>query len=196
MSHYFETPEGPDRRQSIQITLAGRKVEVETSRGVFSGDHLDHATALLLNSCTPAPASRTFLDLGCGWGPIALDLASRCPDGQIIAVDVNERALALTRDNAARLGLERVQTLLPDDVDPGLCFDEIWSNPPIRIGKPAVHELLLRWLPRLAPAGVAHLVIGKNLGADSYQSWLAEQGFPTIRRTSAKGFRVLDVHRP
>ncbi|MGL4831572.1 MAG: class I SAM-dependent methyltransferase [Propionibacteriaceae bacterium] len=196
MSHYFETPEGPDRRQSIQITVAGRTVEVETSRGVFSGDHLDHATALLLTSCEPEPTSRTFLDLGCGWGPIALSLASRCPDSQIIAVDVNERALALTRDNADRLGLRQVETLLPDMVDPELCFDEIWSNPPIRIGKPAVHELLLRWLPRLTPTGVARLVIGKNLGADSYQSWLNDQGFSTTRRTSAKGFRVLDVRHP
>jgi 16S rRNA (guanine1207-N2)-methyltransferase len=73
-------------------------------------------------------------------------------------------------------------------------FTEIWSNPPIRIGKQALHDLLLTWLPRLAPGGRAVLVVGRNLGADSLHRWLEEQGHPTTRIGSAKGFRVLEVH--
>ena len=79
---------------------------------------------------------------------------------------------------------------MPDDVR----FAAIWSNPPIRVGKEALHELLLRWLPRLADGGEAQLVVGKNLGADSLQRWLADALPVTVERTaSAKGFRVLRV---
>ena len=74
-------------------------------------------------------------------------------------------------------------------------FDEIWSNPPIRIGKEALHELLLTWLPRLAPGGRMVMVVGKNLGGDSLQRWLTEQGWPTERLASSKGFRVLETRR-
>jgi 16S rRNA G1207 methylase RsmC len=111
-------------------------------------------------------------------------------------VDVNERALQLTRENAAALGVsDRVVAARPDEVPDEVTFDEIWSNPPIRIGKQALHDLLLRWLTRLAPEGRASLVVGRNLGADSLQRWLGEQGFPTARLASAKGFRVLQVRR-
>jgi 16S rRNA G1207 methylase RsmC len=72
----------------------------------------------------------------------------------------------------------------------------MWSNPPIRIGKPALHELLLTWLPRLVPGGVMRMVVGRNLGADSLQTWLTGQGYPCDRLASAKGFRVLAAHRP
>ena len=74
-------------------------------------------------------------------------------------------------------------------------YDEIWSNPPIRVGKQVLHDLLLTWLPRLAPGGRAVMVVGKNLGADSLQRWLGEQGWPTTRLASAKGFRILETRR-
>ena len=80
----------------------------------------------------------------------------------------------------------------PDAVPDGETFDEIWSNPPIRIGKQPLHDLLLRWFPRLRPGGRAVMVVGKNLGADSLQAWLTDQGWPTTRLASAKGFRVLE----
>ena len=113
------------------------------------------------------------------------------------AVDVNERALLLARENAAALGVgERLHAATPEQVPPGQRFDEIWSNPPIRIGKEALHALLLTWLPRLTPGGRAVMVVGKNLGADSLHRWLGEQGYPTSRLASAKGFRVLETRRP
>jgi 16S rRNA G1207 methylase RsmC len=111
-------------------------------------------------------------------------------------VDVNRRALLLATENAVVAGVEdRVRAVEPDDVPEDATFDEIWSNPPIRIGKEALHALLLRWLPRLRPGGRAVLVVGKNLGADSLQRWLGLQGWPTARVASAKGFRVLEVRR-
>ncbi len=192
--HYFEDqPDVPDRRRDVSATVWGRQLAFETSAGVFSHDGLDHATALLLAESAP-PSSGRLLDLGCGWGPIACSVAAASPDVEVWAIDVNERALALTTANAARLDAT-VRTSMPDDVPTDLSFDAIWSNPPIRIGKPALHDLLLRWLPRLTPDGTARLVVGKNLGADSLQRWLSDQGWAVERVTSSRGFRILQIHR-
>lgn len=195
--HYFTaSPASPAQLRTIDVRLAGREVRITTAPGVFSGDHLDHATRLLLDVVPPPPATGDLLDLGCGWGPVALTLAHAAPEARVWAVDVNERALDLTRRNAAADGAANVTAVVPDDVPEDVRFAAIWSNPPIRIGKPAVHEMLRRWLPRLAPDGVAHLVVSKNLGADSLARWIEEDlGLPTERITSVGGFRVLRVTR-
>ena len=158
---------------------------------------LDKGTAVLLAEAPEPPSEGTFLDLGCGWGPIALTLGLRSPAATVYAVDVNERALDLCRRNAAALGLGRVRAVTAGAVPADATFDLIWSNPPIRVGKAALHDLLRTWLPRLAPDGTAHLVVQKNLGSDSLQRWVAgELGLDCARRTSVKGFRVLEVrHR-
>ncbi|MBK5216275.1 MAG: methyltransferase [Propionibacteriales bacterium] len=173
-----------------------RDYEFTTASGVFAREGLDKATGILLAASTTPVGKQTILDLGCGWGPIACAIAVEDPDATVYAVDTNERALDLVRVNAERAGVaERVIASLPDGVPQDIDFDSIWSNPPIRVGKQSLHELLLRWLPRLAPDGSARLVVGKNLGSDSLQSWLIEQGWPTKRETSVKGFRVLRVER-
>ena len=197
--HYFtDSPAATDaERRPLDVTLAGREVTVETAGGTFSPTGLDKATAILLDTVPQPPSAADLLDIGCGWGPIALTLALRAPEATVWAVDVTERALDLTRRNAAALGLTNVRTARPDEVPAHLPFAAIWSNPPIRIGKPAVHELLRTWLPRLAPGADAHLVIGKNLGADGYQRWIStDLGLPTERVASSKGFRVLRTSRP
>ena len=197
--HYFtDSPAATDaERRPLEVTLAGREVTVETAGGTFSPTGLDKATAILLDTVPQPPSAADLLDIGCGWGPIALTLALRAPEATVWAVDVTERALDLTRRNAAALGLTNVRTARPDEVPANLPFAAIWSNPPIRIGKPAVHELLRTWLPRLAPGADAHLVIGKNLGADGYQRWIStELSLPTERVASSKGFRVLRTSRP
>lgn len=197
MSHYFETPTGAEERRQITATIWERDHEFTTANGVFSGSRLDPATAILFRELEPPTDASRLLDLGCGYGPIAVALAVECPGAVVDAVDVNERALALCRDNAARAGVaERVKALLPEQANPDERYDQIWSNPPIRIGKQALHELLLIWLPRLAPGGRANLVVGKNLGADSLQRWIVEQGWWCERVASHKGFRVLEVTWP
>lgn len=195
--HYFSAaPAHPEQVGWVPVTLAGRDVEVAMAPGVFSRGHLDLGTRVLLRGVPdPAPAG-TLLDLGCGWGPLALTMAMLSPGAQVWAVDVNDRALDLVRRTAQRLDLTGVRVARPEDVPPDLCFDTIWSNPPIRIGKAALHELLLTWLPRLTPDGQAHLVVQRHLGADSLLTWLARQPGLTARRAaSAKGFRVLQVGR-
>jgi 16S rRNA (guanine1207-N2)-methyltransferase len=193
--HYFSTtPSGPEHRRTFRARLWGDEVELTTAAGVFSADGVDLGTSVLLRE-SPIPAgSPRLLDLGCGYGPIALALALHCPGAVVDAVDVNDRALALCAGNAEALGVAaRVRTLRPEDVPADSSYDEIWSNPPIRIGKDALHDLLLAWLPRLAPGGTARLVVAKNLGADSLQKWLTTSGFHCERVASAKGFRVLTV---
>ncbi|MBC7289839.1 MAG: methyltransferase [Actinotalea sp.] len=196
--HYFTAaPASDGERRRLPVVLAGREVEVETAGGVFSPDHVDLGTRVLLRSVPPPPATGDLVDLGCGWGPVALTMALLSPGARVWAVDVNQRALDLVRRNARSLGLDNVTAVTPADVPAGLRPVAIWSNPPIRVGKAALHDLLRTWLTRLAPDGEAHLVVQRHLGADSLQAWLqAELGCRAERLASAKGFRVLQVGRP
>ncbi|OIH83150.1 16S rRNA methyltransferase [Arthrobacter sp. UCD-GKA] len=198
--HYFSAqPSTPEKRRTISVELGGATRKLQSSGGVFSPDRIDKGTAVLLRGVPAPSAEGNLLDIGCGWGPIALSMALASPEATIHAVDVNERSLALTRDNAAALGLKNVVVALPDDVDPARTYNTIWSNPPIRIGKEALHELLLLWLPRLSPGGEAWLVVQKNLGADSLQKWLGTvlpEGWSIDRVSTDKAFRILKVVRP
>jgi 16S rRNA G1207 methylase RsmC len=193
--HYFSAdPSVPFRRQPVRADVWGHTLQLTSGSGVFAQGRLDVGTAVLFRETAPPTSGRSYLDLGCGYGVIAAALAVARPEAEVWAVDVNERALLLARENAASLGVaDRLRAATPEEVPPGRRFDEIWSNPPIRIGKESLHALLLSWLPRLAPGGRAVMVVGKNLGADSLQRWLGDQGFPTTRLASAKGFRVLET---
>lgn len=191
MSHYFTNDAGPMVTREVDATIFGIDHTFTTANGVFSGSRLDLGTSVLLRTVEP-PITGHVLDLGCGFGPIAVGLAAASPEVTIDAVDVNERALLLTERNAEDAGVaDRVTARLPNDVAADVSYDEIWSNPPIRVGKEALHELLLQWLPRLKRNGVAWLVVGRHLGADSLATWLTDQGWPTAKQASAKGFRIL-----
>lgn len=193
-SQYFDDdPTVPSDPVTIDVTLPDTAFTLRTDRGVFSRGQLDAGTSLLLRSA-PRPASTgDLLDLGCGAGPIALTLARRAPDATVWAVDVNSRARELCALNAEQNGVADIRVVAPGEVPDDVRFSTIWSNPPIRIGKQALHELLLRWLGRLTPDGTAVLVVQKHLGADSLQRWLGEQGFATGRIASKSGFRLLTV---
>ena len=195
--HYFTAaPASADQLREITVALAGRSLTLTTAGGVFSPDRLDKGTAILLAAVPDPPPTGALLDLGCGWGPVALTMALRSPDADVYAVDVNARALDLVRRNAATIGAARVVASAPDDVPPGLRFATIWSNPPIRVGKAVLHDLLRTWLPRLDADGTAYLVVQKNLGADSLQRWIeAELGMPCERSATSGGFRVLAVRQ-
>ncbi len=191
MQYFEEQPVVPSAEREVVVRGLGGPVRLTTDRGVFSHGALDAGTALLLKQAPLPPAQGTFLDLGCGTGAIALMLARRAPAARVIAVDVNERARELCARNAAANGIDNVEVLAPDAVDAAIRFDLIWSNPPIRIGKPALHDLLRRWFGLLTPDGQAVLVVQKHLGSDSLQRWLTEQGWPTERIAAAKGYRLL-----
>jgi 16S rRNA G1207 methylase RsmC len=197
--HYFsETPGSDYKPKEISVVINGHEVLVTTAGGVFSPDHIDQGTNVLLTHLDEAPAGGNILDIGCGWGPIALSLASASPKATIWAVDVNQRSLELTAANAKRLGLSNIKCVTPEEVPADLEFSGIWSNPPIRVGKDVLHEILLTWLPRLQEQAEAYLVVQKNLGADSLHRWLEAEmpeNFSTVRVDTAKSFRVLRVKR-
>jgi 16S rRNA (guanine1207-N2)-methyltransferase len=196
MDHYFEaSPTTASDTKAVTIDLVDPPLRLLTDRGVFSHGRIDAGTEFLLRQAPPPPTSGVFLDLGCGAGAIALTMARRSPAARVIAVDVNERAVALCARNAASNGLARVDAVTPDDVDASARFDLIWSNPPIRIGKAPLHALLEQWLGRLAPDASAVLVVHKHLGSDSLQRWLADHGWPTSRIASSRGYRLLRVAR-
>lgn len=196
--HYFSAaPSSVSRPEVVRLTLPDLTLDLTTDRGVFSPDRIDPGTKLLLSELAdrdPGDAGRrrVLVDLGSGYGPIALTLASRHPDDRVLAVEVNERARTLCRANADRLGLD-VEVCSPDSVPAGLTIDHLVSNPPIRIGKPALRELLAEWLDRLDEHGRAHLVVRRQLGADSLAVWLTERGHPVQRVRSRQGYRILEV---
>nr|WP_300340273.1 methyltransferase [Actinomyces sp.] len=197
--HYFTaSPSSPDQEQTHRFTIRGRQYAVATASGVFSGSRLDKGTQVLLDHVPHPPQTGTFLDLGCGWGPITLALADAAPQARVLAVDVNERSLELTARNTAAAGLTSVRTVQADALlaelrETGQRLDLIWSNPPVRIGKEALHELLGTWLGLLAEDGEAWLVVSRNLGADSLARWMRDQGYTVSKEASSKGFRILCV---
>jgi 16S rRNA (guanine1207-N2)-methyltransferase len=194
--HYFSSsPQAPSQPTSLRLDLPDVTFSLDADRGVFSAQRIDPGTKVLLLEAPPPPPAGDLLDLGCGYGPIALTLAARAPDATVWAVDVNERALALTQANAAAAGLDNVRAVAPDAVPQDVRFATIWSNPPIRIGKAALHDLLTHWLGRLAADGHALLVVQKHLGADSLHRWLEQQGWRVARRVSRMAYRVLEVRR-
>src|SRR6266581_2083603 len=193
-SHYFEArPAVPSRPRTVRLRLGELDLELQADRGVFGSKAIDLGTMVLLREAPPPPPRGDVLDLGSGYGPIAIFLARRSPEARVWAVDVNERAIELTRANAASAQAPNVSAMPPEQVPEELRFDAIYSNPPVRVGKAPLHALLLRWLPRLKAGGAAYLVVQRNLGSDSLAKWLGEQGFDVTRLRSKKGYRVLEV---
>ncbi len=203
--HYFtSSPAAPAQRRQLSVRLAGAQRSLRTAAGVFSADRLDAGTAVLLDAVPAPPARGDLVDLGCGWGPLTLELGLASPGATVWAVDVNARALELTAANAASLGLSGVRAVTPEQVPDDLVVDALWSNPPVRVGKAVLHEMLRTWLPRLRPDGsaAAHLVVHRHLGSDSLARWIAAQRFEALgaaveaaveRVSSVDGYRVLRV---
>ena len=195
MSHYFDSNQASaSDRRTVEVMLHDVAFSYETDRGVFSHGELDSGTAVLLQEAPPPPSHGVLVDLGCGAGPIALTLGLRSPEAHIVAVDTNDRARQLTAANARRVNVG-ITTMHPDEVPDALRVDLIWSNPPIRIGKTALHDMLQVWLDRLTEHGEAYLVVQRHLGADSLHDWLTQHGWKVTRVSSRKGFRLLHVQR-
>ena len=197
--HYFSaSPESELKIRTINVPIAGRTVALSTANGIFSPERVDAGTQVLLSSVPAPPPGGNLLDLGCGWGPIALTLASESSNATVWAVDVNERALDLVRRNATVMGLTNVNAVLPQDVPSDLSFTTIWSNPPIRVGKNELHSMLQKWMPRLEQGSDAWLVVQKNLGSDSLHRWMEDvfaSELAVTRVATNKGYRVLRARR-
>ena len=193
-SHYFSaSPSGKQRPGTVGLRVGDLNVELATDRGVFSPGELDFGTRYLLAEAPRPPQDGALLDLGCGYGPIAVALGRWSPQAPLWAIDVNSRALELCRANLDRHGRPDAAVGTADEIPDDVRFSAIYSNPPIRIGKAALHELLATWLSRLTIDGRAYLVVNKNLGSDSLARWLNQRGWPTTRLSSRRGYRILEI---
>ncbi len=179
----------------VPLKLPSGRIQLETDAGVFARDRVDPGTAALLGEAPAPPDRGALLDLGCGYGPIAISLALRSPHAIVWAVDVNERALALVARNAERLGLTNVRAAAAADVPPDVRFAALYSNPPVKVGKAFMRQLVIDWMDRLEPGGRAYLVVKRSMGSDSFASWLGEQAYGVRRLASKRGYRILEVAR-
>jgi 16S rRNA (guanine1207-N2)-methyltransferase len=194
--YYFSgTPSGPSRPSSVRLVLPDFTTELDTDSGIFSSSRIDPGTKILLMEVRDLPPGN-LVDLGCGYGPIATTLLRRFPGQAVWAVDVNSRARTVCAQNlkANAQADSEFHVISPEEVPPDLLVAALVSNPPIRIGKQALHALLELWLGRLVyPTGVAWLVVHKHLGADSLTRWLESQGYLVTKVRSRQGYRILKV---
>jgi 16S rRNA (guanine1207-N2)-methyltransferase len=194
--YFAARPDAPSRPSEVRLDLPDRTLRFRTDRGVFSAGRIDPGTKILLSELSAPEDWPTgpAVDVGCGYGPIAVTLAARDPAREVWAVDVNERARELCRANAEAAGVA-VRVAAADAVPDDLRVALIVSNPPVRIGKAALHDLLLTWLGRLTDDGEAWLVVQKHLGADSLSAWLVERGWSVERVRSRQAYRILRLTR-
>lgn len=194
--HYFSAnPSTNQKLKPVEFSVAGQAIRLQAAAGTFSSGKLDKGTAVLLSLADQFPKQGKILDLGCGWGPVGIAIAKLSPATKVWGVDVNSRSVELANQNSKELGLTNFQAVLSEQLPNEIKFDEIWSNPPIRIGKSALHELLTTYMNKLNPTGRAVLVVQKQLGAESLMKWLAEQfsGQEVRRLANEKGYWVIEV---
>ncbi len=191
--HYFSpSPRSDSSTRTIRARLAGRDLDVVTAGGVFSPEHLDQGTRVLLDE-VPAPPARGTCSTSAPGGARSRS-ASRCSRrmprcGPSTSTNVRSTSCDATAPGSAS---HNVNAVLPADVPGDVRFATIWSNPPIRVGKQELHAMLEHWLPRLDDDATAWLVVAKHLGAESLQRWIADAlGLDVERAANSKGFRVL-----
>jgi 16S rRNA G1207 methylase RsmC len=197
--HYFSSdPASPKKTVRISIRVAGAEFELEAASGTFSSSKIDAGTAVLLKQDRHFPKDGNVLDLGCGWGPIGLSIARVAPRTRVIGIDINQRSIEQSNQNAKALKLANFEAMHSRSLPENMTFSAIWSNPPIRVGKKVLHELMQTYIPRLEPGGKAMLVVQKNLGADSFQSWLSKtfEDCEVMRIATDKGYRVIELTSP
>jgi len=195
--HYF-TAQPAARSQPTQFTISVREVELTltSDRGVFSHGRLDDGTLRLLKKME-LPETGDFLDLGCGYGVIGLVAAKLRPDAQVTMVDINERATKLAADNARANGISNVEVLTGDapQVLGERQFDVVLCNPPVRVGKSKLYELIADAAERLRPGGVLWMVIHTRQGAKTHLREMAPM-FSECETVSRKwGYRVFKCEK-
>ena len=171
--HYFTAaPQSAHRPAEVRFAYRGHALRFATDSGVFSRTELDRGSEELL-AALPETLSGRVLDMGCGYGALGVAVGAAWPDCRVLMTDVNERAVALARQNAADNGV-RAEALASDGYAAlaGRTFDWILTNPPIRAGKRVIYRMFADAALALAPGGRMLLVIRKQQGAESAAGYL------------------------
>jgi len=174
MEHYYsENPKSKSRIFHINYNIKDLELNFIADTGVFSKTRVDYGTDILIKSLPPLHGK--ILDLGCGYGPIGISLAKLNPSCQITMVDINNRAVELSRQNIQQNNVENAIVLQSDGFEKvdGL-FNAIVSNPPIRAGKKVIYPLFEHSIDYLDKDGALYLVIQKKQGAKSTLEKLTE----------------------
>lgn len=176
--YYSQTPTSESRPVSASFSYRGHNLTLMTDAGVFSRGELDSGTRILLEAL-PEKLSGRILDLGCGWGPVGICVGLENPEAQIVFSDVNERALALTKDNAAKYKIDG--TFIQSDGFTSIKgdFDCVITNPPIRTGKQVIYQMFADAQAHLVENGELYIVIRKQQGAESAKKYL-QTLFPDV----------------
>lgn len=180
-------------RTAVKLSLPDIDLELQSEAGLFSHRSIDTGTYVLLRYGPAPPESGDLLDLGCGYGAIALVLGTRSAGARVWGIDVDARAVDIAQENVVRTGLTNVVICMPRAVPSDVRFSAIYSNPPTRIGKTAFRSLLSHWLGKLSPTGSAYLVIKKEAGADAVAQWLSDNGYRADRLAAKQGYRLVHV---
>lgn len=191
-NHYYsKQPEVASSKQQHEWGLRGFKLKLTTDAGVFSKTGVDYGSQVLINAMDFAP-NASVLDVGCGYGPIGITAAKLAPEGHVTMIDINERAVELSKANAKRNGVDNVTVLQSDlyEAVQHMRFDCIISNPPIRAGKSTVHRIFEEGHALLNAGGSMWIVIQKKQGAPSAKAKLEELFDRVEEVTKDKGYRI------
>lgn len=178
MAHYFdEKPQVEFKSNLVLARFNGIEFQFETGSGVFSQKQIDFGTRLLIETVVEKegrPAGR-MLDLGCGYGPVGIAMKRISPPLDVVMCDINERALALAKNNAKRNHAQFVDMIISDGLSEiSGQFDLILTNPPIRAGKNTVYKFFEESCASLSIGGRFYCVIQKKQGAPSALKKLQE----------------------
>lgn len=195
MSHYYtQNPTTEHDVKLIEATLRGRLMRFYTDSGVFSKAEVDYGSRVLIETMVVPPGA-SVLDMGCGWGPIGISAALLNPTGQILMVDVNQRALDLAARNAKLNGAANTSVLQSNAFTnlTDRTFDVVLTNPPIRAGKDIVFSIYEGAANHLNPGGSLWVVIQKKQGAPSTQKKLNELFSSVHIRERDKGYYIFEA---
>ncbi len=169
MSHYFINDKNlAENRKEISFRFLARSFTFISDDGVFSKDELDGGTRILLETILENTLQTKVLDMGCGYGPVGVLLKIFQPHIEVTMLDVNERAVNLSKLNVQRHNMDH--RVLCSDVYSAVeneMFDEIITNPPIRAGKVVIYKIFREAYMHLNEGGRLWVVIRKNHGAKS-----------------------------
>ncbi len=192
MGHYFVNDDNlKSEIREFKINFLNQDFIFKTDNGVFSKGELDYGTYLLLTTVLKLDIKGKVLDLGCGYGAIGV-VISKLKNTKVTMVDVNKRAVHLSKMNVSDNKCDCLVINSDGYLNVSDKFDYIITNPPIRVGKTKLYELMIDSKNYLNENGVIYLVIRKEQGAKSFIKDMSEYYNVNVLEKS-KGFYIISL---